>query len=273
MTASIRETDDLLRGLALEPAAERTWEGPGLVMPHARWVFGGIVAAQALVAAATTARDKVPRSVRVRFLRQPNPTDRSATASKRSPIRTRSPTAGSRRPQGTTSLPRSPSSSTPPTRPTSVTNTSHRTSPSPTRVGSSRCGLRVDRPQRAGRPRERGCLTGPAPLDAGPRHTTRRPDRQRGDAHDGERLVPGRIGLAARRGSLDRGCRHRDVVRPRFHRLVPPPGRHRRLAPARRRHTVRGQRPLAQSRQLVSPRRPARRLGRPRRRDATPPPA
>lgn len=39
-------------------------------MPRARWVFGGLVGAQALTAAATTAGDKVPRSVRIRFLRQ-----------------------------------------------------------------------------------------------------------------------------------------------------------------------------------------------------------
>lgn len=39
-------------------------------MPHARWVFGGLVGAQALVAAATTAATRHPRSVRIRFLRQ-----------------------------------------------------------------------------------------------------------------------------------------------------------------------------------------------------------
>lgn len=42
-------------------------------MPKARWVFGGLVGAQALVAAAETAEDKVPRSVRIRFLRQAPP--------------------------------------------------------------------------------------------------------------------------------------------------------------------------------------------------------
>lgn len=39
-------------------------------MPKAKWVFGGLVGAQALVAAATTVEDKTPRSVRIRFLRQ-----------------------------------------------------------------------------------------------------------------------------------------------------------------------------------------------------------
>jgi acyl-CoA thioesterase II len=42
-------------------------------MPKATWVFGGIVGAQALVAAAETIEDKVPRSVRIRFLRQAPP--------------------------------------------------------------------------------------------------------------------------------------------------------------------------------------------------------
>lgn len=42
-------------------------------MPRAVWVFGGLVAAQAMVAAATTAEAMVPRSVRVRFLRQAIP--------------------------------------------------------------------------------------------------------------------------------------------------------------------------------------------------------
>ena len=67
---SIRATTDLLRGLELDRLDEATWEGAGLVMPRATWVFGGIVAAQALVAAAATAPDRVPRSVRIRFLRQ-----------------------------------------------------------------------------------------------------------------------------------------------------------------------------------------------------------
>ena len=39
-------------------------------MPKAVWVFGGLVGAQALVAAASTADGKTPRSVRIRFLRQ-----------------------------------------------------------------------------------------------------------------------------------------------------------------------------------------------------------
>jgi len=42
-------------------------------MPKARWVFGGLVGAQALVAAADSSSGKVPRSVRVRFLRQAPP--------------------------------------------------------------------------------------------------------------------------------------------------------------------------------------------------------
>jgi acyl-CoA thioesterase II len=69
---SITTTDDLLAGLRLTRIADSTWEGAGLVMPSARWVFGGLVGAQALLAAAETT-DKVPRSVRVRFLRQAPP--------------------------------------------------------------------------------------------------------------------------------------------------------------------------------------------------------
>lgn len=42
-------------------------------MPRAKWVFGGIVGAQALVAAASTTPGKSPRSVRIRFLRQATP--------------------------------------------------------------------------------------------------------------------------------------------------------------------------------------------------------
>jgi acyl-CoA thioesterase-2 len=42
-------------------------------MPKAVWVFGGLVGAQALVAAAETSDGKVPRSVRIRFLRQAPP--------------------------------------------------------------------------------------------------------------------------------------------------------------------------------------------------------
>jgi acyl-CoA thioesterase-2 len=73
MASSIGTTEDLLRGLVLEPAGPNVWEGPGLVMPQAVWVFGGLVGAQALVAAANTSETKVPRSVRVRFLRQAQP--------------------------------------------------------------------------------------------------------------------------------------------------------------------------------------------------------
>lgn len=69
---AITTTQDLLDGLQLTRIDETTWEGPGLVMPSARWVFGGLVGAQALVAAAETT-DMVPRSVRVRFLRQAPP--------------------------------------------------------------------------------------------------------------------------------------------------------------------------------------------------------
>ena len=63
----------MLAGLTLTPVSEHAWVGPGLVMPMAKWVFGGIVGAQALVAAAATTNDKVPRSVRIRFLRQATP--------------------------------------------------------------------------------------------------------------------------------------------------------------------------------------------------------
>lgn len=69
----ITTTDDLLAGLDLNPVEHHVWEGPGLVMPKAQWVFGGLVGAQALLAAAETTDDKVPRSVRIRFLRQAPP--------------------------------------------------------------------------------------------------------------------------------------------------------------------------------------------------------
>jgi len=72
---SITTTDDLLGGLTLSRLDESTWDGAGLVMPRARWVFGGLVGAQALVAAARTT-DKAPRSVRMRFLRQAPPHER-----------------------------------------------------------------------------------------------------------------------------------------------------------------------------------------------------
>ena len=42
-------------------------------MPRAVWVFGGLVGAQALVAAAQTTDKVTPRSVRIRFLRQAPP--------------------------------------------------------------------------------------------------------------------------------------------------------------------------------------------------------
>jgi acyl-CoA thioesterase-2 len=45
-------------------------------MPKAVWVFGGIVGAQAMVAAAETVAGKTPRSVRIRFLRQAPPHER-----------------------------------------------------------------------------------------------------------------------------------------------------------------------------------------------------
>ena len=70
---TIRRTADLLRGLELVEQPDGTWEGPGLVMPKATWVFGGIVGAQALVAAAATCPGRSPRSVRIRFLRQASP--------------------------------------------------------------------------------------------------------------------------------------------------------------------------------------------------------
>lgn len=64
---------DLLAGLVLTPTEDATWEGPGLVMPQATWVFGGIVAAQALVAASLATPDRAPRSITARFLRQAPP--------------------------------------------------------------------------------------------------------------------------------------------------------------------------------------------------------
>ncbi|MEM7142068.1 MAG: acyl-CoA thioesterase domain-containing protein [Actinomycetota bacterium] len=67
---SIHTTADLLAGLDLEASGVDEWTGAGLVMPKAVWVFGGLVGAQALMAAATTVDAKVPRSVRIRFLRQ-----------------------------------------------------------------------------------------------------------------------------------------------------------------------------------------------------------
>lgn len=69
----IHTSADLLTGLDLRRADDTTWEGPGLTMPHATWVFGGIVAAQALVAAAEATPDRVPRSITARFLRQAPP--------------------------------------------------------------------------------------------------------------------------------------------------------------------------------------------------------
>ena len=71
--SAITATDDLLVGLDLTKVDDESWDGAGLVMPRARWVFGGLVGAQALVAASETTTDKVPRSVRVRFLRQAPP--------------------------------------------------------------------------------------------------------------------------------------------------------------------------------------------------------
>ncbi len=70
---TILRTTDLLRGLEIVEQPDGTWEGPGLVMPMASWVFGGIVGAQALIAAAATSPNRSPRSVRVRFLRQASP--------------------------------------------------------------------------------------------------------------------------------------------------------------------------------------------------------
>ncbi len=70
---SVAGTADLLAGLRLTRIDDDTWEGPGLVMPQATWVFGGIVAAQTLVAAAEATRDRVPRSITTRFLRQAAP--------------------------------------------------------------------------------------------------------------------------------------------------------------------------------------------------------
>ena len=70
---TITETADLLAGLELGRVDDDIWEGPGLVMPRATWVFGGIVAAQALVAAAAATPDRIPRSITARFLRQAPP--------------------------------------------------------------------------------------------------------------------------------------------------------------------------------------------------------
>lgn len=71
--ATITTSADLLRGLELTNVADDTWEGPGLVMPKATWVFGGIVAAQTLVAATEATPDRFPRSITTRFLRQAKP--------------------------------------------------------------------------------------------------------------------------------------------------------------------------------------------------------
>mgnify|MGYP001821195450 CR=1 FL=1 len=71
--ATITTPDDLLRGLRLTKVADDTWQGPGLVMPRATWVFGGIVAAQTLVAATEATPDRIPRSITTRFLRQAQP--------------------------------------------------------------------------------------------------------------------------------------------------------------------------------------------------------
>lgn len=69
-TSTIRSTADLLAGLELAPDGASAWTGPGLGMPRADWVFGGLLAGQALVAALRTAPGMVPRSVSSRFLRR-----------------------------------------------------------------------------------------------------------------------------------------------------------------------------------------------------------
>jgi acyl-CoA thioesterase len=71
--ARIATTDDLLAGLRLNAVGEGAWEGPALVMPKANWVFGGLLAAQALVAASAGAPGLLPRSVSTRFLRRAEP--------------------------------------------------------------------------------------------------------------------------------------------------------------------------------------------------------
>ena len=69
----VATSPDLLEGIRLEQVDDDAWTGPGLVMPRATWVFGGIVGAQALVAAGAATPGRIPRSITVRFLRQARP--------------------------------------------------------------------------------------------------------------------------------------------------------------------------------------------------------
>lgn len=82
--SAIRDGQDIALGLQLAPPAVidaeapeggviGTWSGVGLAITRATWTFGGMTAAQAMVAATASAPGRVVRSFTTRFLRQGKP--------------------------------------------------------------------------------------------------------------------------------------------------------------------------------------------------------